>query len=70
MAAKIDAAFDSVKEYEKSKCTACVIVSGFDLNSIRYVIGTKKEGISYSQMGTLFVKPNTPFYDEAMRKMK
>ena len=60
MGAKIDAAIDSVKHDDKSKCTACVIVGDYDLDGIRSVLGRKKEGISYPQRGTLFVRSNTP----------
>ena len=70
MGAKIDAAFDSVKHDDNSKCTACVIVGGYDLDSIRSVLGRKKEGISYPHKGTLFVRSNTPLYDEALREME
>jgi len=70
MGAKIDAAIEAVQPYAGSKCTACVVVSGHDLDSIRSVLGHSKEGISDSQKGTLFVTPGTGLYNEAMREME
>ena len=50
MSSKIDAATSAVAP--GSKCSACVIASGADLNSIRAVFGPYDK--NYGEHGTLF----------------
>ena len=62
MASKINAAMSAVQP--GSKCSACVIASGADLNSIRSVLArnpAKKDSI-----GTLFVTPGSALEAQAI----
>ena len=57
MGAKIDAAIDSVRP--GSTCSACVILSGSDLNSVRSVFGGKYNPGFGPSKGTLFATPGS-----------
>lgn len=57
MGAKIDAAIDSVRP--GSTCSACVILSGSDLNGVRSVFGGKYNPEFGPSKGTLFATPGS-----------
>jgi delta-1-pyrroline-5-carboxylate synthetase len=61
MAAKIDAAVSAVRP--GSKCSACVVASGANLDCIRGVFGTKPE---VKSPGTLFCTPGSALERQAM----
>mmetsp|Transcript_3069 Transcript_3069/g.7214 ORF Transcript_3069/g.7214 Transcript_3069/m.7214 type:complete len:790 (+) Transcript_3069:32-2401(+) len=65
MGSKIDAAASAVAP--GSKCTACVIASGKDLNSIRSILGDDK---SHEQKGTLFCSPGSSLEQTALTELK
>ena len=65
MASKIDAATSAVAP--GSKCGACVIASGADLNSIRSILGQDK---GHGTKGTLFLTPGSPSEQLAVNEMK
>jgi delta-1-pyrroline-5-carboxylate synthetase len=65
MASKIDAATSAVKR--GSKCTACVVASGADLNAIRAVLGSKN---LYGTKGTLFCTPDSPLELQAIKDLE
>jgi len=61
MGSKIDAAMSAVME--GSTCSACVVASGNDLNSIRAIFG---EECKYETKGTLFVTPGSELERQAL----
>jgi glutamate 5-kinase len=61
MAAKIGAASSAVKP--GSRCSACVVAAGSDLDSIRAVLGRNPE---YKSRGTLFVTPGSNLEKQAI----
>jgi hypothetical protein len=61
MGSKIDAANSAVAP--GSACSACVIASGVDLNSIRAVLGKSAE---YGKKGTLFCSPGSLLEKQAL----
>jgi hypothetical protein len=61
MAMKIEAAISAVAP--GSACSACVIASGVDLNSIRAVLGKSAE---YGKKGTLFCSPGSLLEKQAL----
>jgi hypothetical protein len=61
MAFKIKAASSAVAP--GSACSACVIASGLDLNSIRAVLGKSAE---YGKKGTLFCSPGSLLEKQAL----
>ena len=61
MASKISAAVSAVKP--GSRCTACVVAAGSDLNSIRAVLGPSS---MYGSKGTLFVTPGSDLEQQAL----
>jgi hypothetical protein len=61
MGSKIDAASSAVAP--GSACSACVIASGGDLNSIRAVLGKSAE---YGKKGTLFCSPGSLLEKQAL----
>lgn len=63
MASKIGAAVSAV--LPGSSCSACVVASGADLNSIRAVLGNDPK-VKYS-CGTLFVTPGSALEEQAMK---
>jgi delta-1-pyrroline-5-carboxylate synthetase len=65
MGAKIDAALGAVKP--GSKCNACVVVGGHDLDAIRCTVGKK---ISPQPKGTLFATPGTQLYELAAKEVE
>jgi delta-1-pyrroline-5-carboxylate synthetase len=65
MASKIDAATNAVAP--GSKCTACVVASGADLNAIRAVLGPVNK---YGAKGTLFCTPASPLEVQAIRDLQ
>eukprot|EP00557_Chaetoceros_sp_GSL56_P005420 CAMPEP_0176490244 /NCGR_PEP_ID=MMETSP0200_2-20121128/7763_1 /TAXON_ID=947934 /ORGANISM="Chaetoceros sp., Strain GSL56" /LENGTH=794 /DNA_ID=CAMNT_0017887529 /DNA_START=201 /DNA_END=2585 /DNA_ORIENTATION=- len=65
MGAKIDAAIGAVKP--GSKCNACVVVGGNDLDAIRCTVGKK---ISPQPKGTLFATPGTQLYELAAKEVE
>ncbi|KAG7356080.1 gamma-glutamyl phosphate reductase [Nitzschia inconspicua] len=65
MASKIDAATSAVAP--GSKCTACVVASGADLNAIRAVLGPVNK---YGSKGTLFCTPKSPLELQAMKDLE
>ena len=65
MSSKIDAATSAVAP--GSKCTACVIASGKDLNSIRSILGDDK---SHEQKGTLFCSPGSSLEQTALTELQ
>jgi len=68
MQAKINAAVDAVKP--GSKCNACVIGSGVDLNCIRATLGEKFDPKFGSPKGTLFATTNSYIEKEAMKEVE
>lgn len=64
MAAKIEAASSAVKP--GSRCSACVVAAGSDLNSIRAVLGRNPE---HKSRGTLFVTPGSSLEKQAIIDM-
>ncbi|KAL3911014.1 MAG: hypothetical protein SGARI_001849 [Bacillariaceae sp.] len=65
MASKIDAATSAV--VPGSKCKACVVASGADLNAIRAVLGSKNlDGTT----GTLFCTPDSPLELQAIKDLE
>lgn len=64
MGAKIDAALGAVKP--GSKCNACIVVGGHDLDAIRSTVGTM---VCPKPKGTLFVTPGTQLYDLAAKEV-
>ena len=65
MASKIDAATSAVKP--GSKCNACVVASGADLNAVRAVLGRQN---LYGTKGTLFCTPDTPLELQAIKDIE
>jgi len=65
MASKIEAASNAVAV--GSKCSACVVASGADLNCIRSVFGPDNK---FGQKGTLFVTPGSGLQTQAMQDLK
>ena len=65
MASKIDAATSAVKP--GSKCNACVVASGADLNAVRAVLGPLN---LYGTKGTLFCTPDTPLEQQAIKDLE
>lgn len=63
MASKIGAALSAVQP--GSNCSACVVASGADLNSIRAVLGNDPKR-KYS-CGTLFCTPGSQLEAQAMK---
>ena len=63
MASKITAALSAVQP--GSACSACVVASGADLNSIRAVLGSKPK-YNYN-CGTLFVTPGSALEAQAQK---
>ena len=61
MASKIGAAVSAVKP--GSRCTACVVAAGSDLNSIRAILGPSPK---YGTKGTLFVTPGSDLEKQAL----
>eukprot|EP00980_Cylindrotheca_fusiformis_P008716 scaffold1868_cov193-Cylindrotheca_fusiformis.AAC.1 len=61
MGSKIDAAASAVAP--GSSCSACVIASGADLNSIRAVLG---KSAAYGTKGTLFCSPGSSLEKQAL----
>lgn len=61
MGSKIEAATDAVAP--GSKCLACVVSGGSDLNAIRSILGPSPK---YGQKGTLFVTPGTDLEKQAL----
>jgi hypothetical protein len=61
MGSKIDAASSAVAP--GSACSACVIASGADLNSIRAVLGQSAE---HGKKGTLFLSPGSLLEKQAL----
>lgn len=64
MGAKIDAALGAVKP--GSKCNACVVVGGHDLDAIRGTIGTM---VPPEIKGTLFATVDTQLYEIAAKEV-
>lgn len=64
MGAKIDAALGAVKP--GSKCNACIVVGGHDLDAIRSTVGNM---VCPQPKGTLFVTPGTQLYDLAAKEV-
>jgi gamma-glutamyl phosphate reductase len=65
MASKIDAAKNAVSP--GSKCTACVVASGADLNAIRAVLGPENK---YGSKGTMFCTPDSPLEKQAIKEIE
>jgi delta-1-pyrroline-5-carboxylate synthetase len=65
MASKIGAALSAVRP--GSRCTACVVAAGSDLNSIRAVLGPDSK---YGSKGTLFVTPGSDLEQQAILDAK
>jgi len=65
MSSKIDAATSAVAP--GSKCTACVVASGGDLNVIRAILGPENK---YGSKGTLFCTPGSPFEKQAIKDLE
>jgi len=65
MGPKIDAAINAVKP--GSLCTACVVASGKDLNSIRAILGPSYDSKYGPPKGTLFATPGTDLWDQCIR---
>ena len=63
MASKIAAATSAVQP--GSNCSACVVASGADLDSIRNVLG--KDPKAKKNIGTLFVTPGSELEAQAMK---
>lgn len=61
MGSKIDAATSAVAP--GSACSACVIASGADLNSIRAVLG---KSTNHGKKGTLFCSPGSSLEKQAL----
>lgn len=68
MAAKIDAAINSVKP--GSECTACIVVSGSDYDCIRAILGKKHNAAFGPPKGTLFATPDSAVYNLASEECK
>ena len=68
MGAKIEAALNSVKP--GSKCNACVVVGGDDLNAVRSILGRKHNPKFGPPKGTLFATPGTHLYVMADEEVK
>jgi delta-1-pyrroline-5-carboxylate synthetase len=62
MGSKIDAASAAVRQ--GSMCSACVVASGSDLNSIRAILGSDPK---YGTRGTLFCTPGSDLEAQAMQ---
>lgn len=62
MGAKIDAAVNAVKT--GSKCNACIVADGHDLDAIRSTVGSHVP--ESGPKGTLFVTPGTQLYNIAL----
>lgn len=65
MGSKIDAAIDAVKP--GALCTACIVASGTDLNSIRSILGPFYDSKFGPPKGTLFATPATDLWDQCLR---
>lgn len=65
MASKIGAATSAVKP--GSRCNACVVAAGSDLNSIRAILG---QGNKFGTKGTLFVTPESDLEQQAFADAK
>lgn len=66
MASKIEAATNAVAP--GSKCAACVVASGADLNSVRSILG--KYNSKFGTKGTLFLTPGSALEKESIREAK
>jgi glutamate 5-kinase len=64
MGSKIDAAMSAVAP--GSKCSACVVASGADLNSIRAVFGPYAK---FGNKGTMFLTPGSALEKQALKDM-
>lgn len=64
MGSKIEAATNAVAA--GSTCSACVVASGANLNTIRSVLGDNNK---YGTMGTLFVTPDSSIEKQALADM-
>ena len=64
MRSKIDAATSAVAP--GSNCSACVVASGADLNSIRAIFGTKNE---FGTKGTMFFTPGSALENMALKDL-
>jgi delta-1-pyrroline-5-carboxylate synthetase len=62
MSSKIEAASFAVSP--GSRCTACVVAAGSDLNSIRAILGPDPK---YGSKGTLFVSPGSDLEKQALQ---
>jgi hypothetical protein len=62
MASKIEAATNAVAP--GSKCSACVVMSGADLNSIRAILGPDN---TFGGVGTLFLTPDSLLEKQAIK---
>mmetsp|Transcript_22422 Transcript_22422/g.52907 ORF Transcript_22422/g.52907 Transcript_22422/m.52907 type:complete len:823 (-) Transcript_22422:152-2620(-) len=72
MASKIDAAMNAV--VEGSKCQACVVASGADLDAVRSILGSGSSSSSNNNgrgrtRGTLFCTPGSPLYEQAKKDL-
>lgn len=65
MGSKIQAA--SLAVLPGTKCSACVVASGSDLNSVRAVLGSTPK---YGTRGTLFCTPGSDLEAQAMKDME
>jgi hypothetical protein len=65
MGAKIDAALGAVKP--GSKCNACVVVGGHDLDAIRGTVGSK---VFFEAKGTLFATVGTQLFEIAAKEVE
>ncbi len=64
MASKIEAATSAVAP--GTKCAACVVASGADLNSVRSVLGRE---MKYGTKGTLFLTPGSALEKESIKEL-
>jgi len=65
MASKIAAALSAVQP--GSTCSACVVASGADLNTIRSVLSNDPKNKFNQNLGTLFVTPGSPLEAQAVK---
>lgn len=65
MGSKIDAAMSAVAT--GSNCSACVVASGADLNTIRAIFGPHN---SYGTKGTMFLTPGSALENQALKDIK
>ena len=64
MRSKIDAASSAVAP--GSNCSACVVASGVDLNSIRAVFGPDSK---FGTKGTMFLTPGSALENQALKDL-